>query len=218
MGHVPHLYLPGPWGADGIPLSADHRHHLERVLRVTDGSPLSYTDGRGTAGSGTLRGAAVERGTERSVARPTRHLTLAVAPPREKERARFLVEKLAELGVARLTWIETTRGEGRPPKKAMAWAQSALEQSRGAYLMDVEGPQRIASLTGRVLVADESSVTGLRIPRDENVTVVIGPEGGWAPGEVPGGVDTFTLGSLVLRIETAAIVSAAAFLVTGGAS
>jgi len=39
-------------------------------------------------------------------------------------------------------------------------------------------------------------------------TVVIGPEGGWAPGEIPDTMRRWSLGSTVLRVETAAIVAA----------
>ena len=39
--------------------------------------------------------------------------------------------------------------------------------------------------------------------------VVIGPEGGWAEGEVPSGVTRWRLGPTVLRTETAALVAAA---------
>ena len=40
-------------------------------------------------------------------------------------------------------------------------------------------------------------------------TVVIGPEAGWAEGEIPDDVATWSLGASVLRVETAAVVAAA---------
>mgnify|MGYP002076409617 CR=1 FL=1 len=40
------------------------------------------------------------------------------------------------------------------------------------------------------------------------LTVAVGPEGGWAPGEVPDGLPTVGLGRTVLRVETAAVVAA----------
>jgi 16S rRNA U1498 N3-methylase RsmE len=42
--------------------------------------------------------------------------------------------------------------------------------------------------------------------------VVIGPEGGWASGEVPDDVALWGLGDTVLRVETAALVAAARLL------
>jgi len=40
-------------------------------------------------------------------------------------------------------------------------------------------------------------------------TVVVGPEGGWAPDELPDDSVRFDLGATVLRVETAALVAAA---------
>jgi 16S rRNA U1498 N3-methylase RsmE len=42
--------------------------------------------------------------------------------------------------------------------------------------------------------------------------VVIGPEGGWASGEVPEDAIRWDLGDTVLRVETAALVAAARLL------
>ena len=43
-------------------------------------------------------------------------------------------------------------------------------------------------------------------------TVVIGPEGGWASGEIPEDAIRWDLGDTVLRVETAALVAAARIL------
>ena len=43
-------------------------------------------------------------------------------------------------------------------------------------------------------------------------TVVIGPEGGFADGEVPNGLPNWGLGPNTLRIETAALVATARIL------
>jgi 16S rRNA U1498 N3-methylase RsmE len=43
-------------------------------------------------------------------------------------------------------------------------------------------------------------------------TVVIGPEGGWAPDEIPDDAVVWDLGDTVLRLETAALVAAARLL------
>jgi hypothetical protein len=146
VGHLPHVYVAPPWGPapDGadatLTLDDQVRHHLEKVLRRTSVA-VTYTDGLGTVGSGRFESGRLHRGAERMEPAPTPHLTVAVAPPRRTERVRFVVEKLAELGVARLRWIRTAHTVGRPPHpaKAAAWAVGALEQSRGAHLLEVEG-------------------------------------------------------------------------------
>lgn len=208
MAHVPHLLILGPWDGDALALDDVQRHHLERVLRVRPGGPVSYTDGAGTIGEGTLGDRVVVRGDEHRVARPPA-VTIAVAAPSSRERARFLVEKLAELGVARIRWLATIHGEGRPPRpdRARAWATAALEQSRGAWTTVVdEGVSAWSDLEPPVLAAVQGG--GPAPDGGSPVTVAIGPEGGWAEAEVPLGVGTLDLGPRVLRVETAAVVAA----------
>jgi 16S rRNA (uracil1498-N3)-methyltransferase len=210
MGHIPHLLLPRPWEAERIDVSGEQRHHLEKVLRVSDGTPIEYTDGSGSIGRGSYHSGGVARGEESTAPRPS-DLTVVAAPPDNRDRARFMVEKLAELGVAELRFLGTRHGQGRPPRidRVRSWAVSGLEQSRGAWLMKLpEGVVALASLDGPLVVCDASASTD----RPKARIVVIGPEGGWAPGEVPDDAERWSLGNTVLRVETAAIVAAARLL------
>ena len=203
--HVPHLYMTRRWDEPSIPLASDKMRHLERVLRMPTGAAVTYTDGAGRFGDGRWTGQAVERGEESAVARPS-GLTMAVAPVKSADRMRFLVEKLQELGVARLVWLATSLGQARPPRveKCTAWAIGALEQSRGAWLMEIDGPRRLSEV-GRPLVADPSG----RTEWAPGMTWCIGPEGGWADDELDPSLPTATLGTTVLRTETAALTAAA---------
>ncbi len=119
---------------------------------------VSYTDGAGTIGDGVLDGAVagVVRGPERRVALPVPRVTLAVAPPHDSGRARYLVEKAAELGVAELRWVTTAATQGRPPHPASApaWAAAALQQCRGAHLTAITGPVAIGELEVAAVVTD----------------------------------------------------------------
>lgn len=208
MAHVPHLFLTGPWAGDRLETSDGQRHHLDNVLRLDPGDPVSYTDGEGSIGSGSYRAGAVIRGKESLLLpRPT-DLMVVIAPPDNRDRARFLVEKLAELGVAEIRFLHTRRGQGRPPKveRLRSWAVAGLEQSRGAWLMKTtEGLVTFSDLEPPFAVCERG---GSR-ERPSARTVVIGPEGGWAPGEVPDDAIRFDLGDTVLRVETAALVAAA---------
>lgn len=209
MAHVPHLYLPDPWSEAEIPLPDATRRHLEKVLRRDPGAIVTYTDGRGTMGEGRFDGATVKRGTEELVERPAPPITIAVAPPHSSDRQRMIVEKLAELGVDRLVWLQTRYGEGRAPRpdKAAAWAAGALEQSRGAHLLDISSQQlALERLPSPLFVADAGgeSIPTLTGP----VTLAVGPEGGFAPGEVPDDALPVRLAERILRVETAAIAGA----------
>ena len=202
MAHVPHLLI-NDFSSDPVGLDQDQRHHLQKVLRYQAGSPLSYTDGRGLLGTGIWNGIELVRGDERMAA-PRRSVTVAVAPPKAKDRQRLIVEKLGELGISRLVWLSTRFGQVAPPARARcrAWAVGALEQSRSAFLMEV-ATGSLDDLPGIVL-ADASGGE-----LEANVdTLGIGPEGGWHPDELAGH-QTASLSDQVLRTETAAIVGGA---------
>jgi 16S rRNA (uracil1498-N3)-methyltransferase len=218
MRHIPHLYLPDPWEEGEIPLADQQRDHLQKVLRLNDGAAVSYTDGAGTIGVGIVRVGSVVRGSESRVARPEPGVAVAVAPPRTAGRLRFLVEKLAELGIDRIYWLSTRYGEGRPPRveKAAAWAESALEQSRGAWLLDFDGPTAVADLpeSSTLWVAERETYPPPSVV--SGGILVIGPEAGFAEGEVPAAANRIALGTRVLRVETAAVVGATLLLDRSG--
>src|ERR671910_356615 len=121
MKHIPHLVVGAPWDGGKLRLSVVQWRHITKVLRIKSGQPVTYTDGLGTIGKGILGPQMIERGEEATVERPT-NLTLAVAPPANKDRQRFLVEKLAELGIARLVWLETERGKERVANPAKVFS------------------------------------------------------------------------------------------------
>jgi RsmE family RNA methyltransferase len=214
VGHRPHLFVPGPWLEPVIESSPGTIDHLDRVLRVRSGDAVSYTDGAGMVGDGVWESSLLLRGPERRVSRPVPALTMAVAVPKSIDRQRFVVEKLGELGVARLCWLDAEFGSGHPRKqdKTRTWAVGALEQSRGAYLLEVGGLVRWDELERPLLVAlpGADPLAALAIP--PSLTVAIGPEGGFAATEIPADALPVGLGSTVLRVETAAVVAAAVLL------
>ena len=91
MVHIPHLFLPGPWNEEDIRLNPEHEGHLSKVLRRSPGSAVSYTDGAGRLGAGTLEPGLVVRGREETIERPSPTLCMAVAAPRSRDRLRFIV-------------------------------------------------------------------------------------------------------------------------------
>ncbi len=205
--HIPHVFLPRPWETDVLTLTDPQVHHLRRVLRAADGAPVSYTDGEGRVGSGALGPEGVRRGAESDVPRSSPALTVAVAPLRSSDRARIVVEKLGELGVDRLVWLTTQHGQGEPPRadKAARWAIGALEQSRGAWLMAIDGAVGLADLPPSTWVVHPG---GGSLPQPGgDVTLAVGPEGGFSPDELALAYPTIGLGARVLRVETAAVVA-----------
>lgn len=208
MPHVPHLFLQPPWRGRGIDLSPAQVNHLFKALRLQSGSEVSYTDGRGLIGSGELTSTQVIRGEE-TVVSPPIDLEVAVAPPHERDRIRFLVEKAAELEVRRITWLRSRFGNARPNQvgRAEDWAVAALEQSRGGWLTAVD-PAFVGTADlepeRATVVADQS---GDRFIPPPPLRVVVGPEGGWAENELPAHWPRLSLGRTVLRTETAVVAA-----------
>jgi 16S rRNA (uracil1498-N3)-methyltransferase len=214
VGHTPHLFLEQPWPPTSIPVPPASLHHLSKVLRLEPGAAVTYTDGGGRMGEGQFRDGAVTRGREDLFPPPAVAIEVAVAPPHDKDRLRFMVEKLAELEVNRIAFLKTRFGTGRLPdqSKASSWAVGALEQSRGGWLTDIAaGWVELESLdASRLWFADKGGLADPG-PVPAEVTIAIGPEGGWDSAEIPAGSARLGLGRTTLRVETAAIVAATRF-------
>lgn len=209
MAHTPHLYAPRPWPDQEIALEAKQVHHLAKVLRHELGEFVSYTDGEGTRGAGVLGEASFSRGEESAVTQlPI--LELAVAPPHDRDRLRWLVEKAAELEVTRIRWLETRFGNARPQllARAQEWAVSALEQSRGAWLTTVDSTLVPIAELGDGLTTVMADPTGEAPRQRPPLRVMVGPEGGWDATEIAGNSVLVSLGRSILRTETAAVVAA----------
>jgi 16S rRNA (uracil1498-N3)-methyltransferase len=129
------------------------------------------------------------------------------------------VQKLTEVGVDRILVFAAARSvvrwEGakaaRQRQRLAKVAREAAMQSRRSWLPDIGmlgGFAEAAALSGAVL-ADRGGAP----PTLQAHTVLIGPEGGWAPEELAHGLPTIGVGSHHLRAETAAV--AVGLLLTG---
>lgn len=220
------LVSPPELGKNEIHIVGEAFRHHFRARRLRPGERVRLTDGEGSARWGEV--VAVERSSARlrlgeaaPANDPEREVHLFVAPPRP-ERAAWLVEKSAELGVRRIVFITTERAPRAPGAGTLArWrriADSGLEQSQGARRMAIEGPaswsQAIAAVTAfpRRWVLDPNGDPG-GCDAGGRCAFLIGPEGGWTAAEAAelslAGCGRFALGRRILRVETAAVVAAA---------
>lgn len=195
-------------------LSPPDRHHLERVLRLRPGDPVTAADGRGG-----LRPCVVAAGGRLEPVGPiTRHerlapaITVAMAAAKG-ERPEWAVQKLTEAGVDEIVVFVADRsvvrwdGEraGRHLARLARVAREAAMQSRRAWLPEVRGVETFAALAGRpgAAMADPAgSPPSLSTP-----VVLVGPEGGWSDAERGRGLPLVALGDGVLRVETAAVAA-----------
>lgn len=187
-------------------------HHLFRVLRVADGAAVTVTDGAGRwRVCRATAGALAPDGEVETVSAPSVPLTVAVAVPKA-DRPEWIVQKLTEVGVDRIVFLHAERSvvrwdAERADKhfaKLRRVAAEALEQSRRVWLPQVSGPVVAAALLPSAVAAEPG---GRRLASGDRA-IAIGPEGGWAPGELAAAADTVGLSDHVLRVETAALVAA----------
>jgi 16S rRNA (uracil1498-N3)-methyltransferase len=216
-------------------------HHLARVLRVKPGDVVSVTDGCGgwvetVVGTRWSSQCLEVAGDLIIVPKPTVVTEIAFALTKA-DKPEFAVQKLTEIGINRITPFVSERSiarwdEDKAAKHLLrfqAIAHEAVQQSRQVWL-----PVITPVSTFRALVAERAK----RVPLASNffgrcdrggpslderfetlstsskfeVTLAIGPEGGWAQSERQLLPDAVSLTDSVLRAETAAIV-AGAFLV-----
>ncbi|MEI6496112.1 MAG: RsmE family RNA methyltransferase [Actinomycetota bacterium] len=196
---------------DAPVLAADDEHHLARVLRITANDAITVSNGAGAwaparftaVGGVVLQGDVVHEP-------PLADTTIACAIPKG-DRPEWIVQKLTEIGVARIVLFTAARSVVRwdaertrkNVERLQRVAREASMQSRRVYLPVVEvlAWSDVARLEG--LAIAEPGATG-RI--DTTVRVVaVGPEGGFDPSELAAGIPTVTLSEQVLRVETAAL-------------
>jgi len=238
------LAEPAPAGSgDVVALPAKESRHLLQSRRAAPGDRVELFDGRGRAWRAELVGTEGEQALCRVLeelpagAAAGWRLTLAVAVPKGK-RMSWLVEKCAELGVAELwpaQWSRSPRsGSENAVERWRRLAEAAAKQSRQASLMQVAGPMTAGEIAaragefGRVLVLElrrgeplGRALAGL--PAGERVLALVGPEGGLTAGDLAaiesaagaGRLRRLTLGTNVLRVETAAVALAAGLLCEG---
>lgn len=217
-------------------LDSATRHHLARVLRTPLGAPLELIDGHGGLLAARWNGGPRPDFDESAawVPAPSDPTWLAVAPPRPS-RLDWLVEKAAELGVDRVLLTHTSHAARTIGKarvlRLQAKANQALLQCRRLHALEVVAERPLLAVLDEAAasVADlwvaaapeEAGRTGptaqeLQLPPRTPGTPllgVIGPEGGLSSEELEllatRGAQPVSLGSGVLRVETAALALAA---------
>lgn len=195
-------------------LSKEDEHHLRTVLRAKRGEEIVVTNG---AGDWSLCSVS-EHGLD--VVTPLHHdpepvATMLYMAPLKGDRSEWAVAKATELGVRTIVPLLSQRvvvkfkGEVKD-KVLRRWqriADEACGQSRRTYDLVVADPVSIRDVPVNVAVCDFDGEGDWH----HVSAVAIGPEGGWAPEEWPDDRTKVSLGTTVLRAETAA-VSAASIL------
>jgi len=210
-------------------------HHLCHVLRLQVGNAILLYDDRGTEYQGTIATlspiSATVSITHITPAIPRFSLTLAQGLLKG-QKMDLVIEKTTELGVSRIVpliseFTVAQLREGHHQDRLSRWhriAQSATKQS-GSPMPQLVPPQSFAEFLRSVpnnistlLFYEKEKRETLkhfteRHPKLSALCAIVGAEGGFAEEEVEharqAGCHVLSLGSQVLRAETASIVTVA---------
>jgi 16S rRNA (uracil1498-N3)-methyltransferase len=169
----------------------------------------------GSGGSGRLLALAAA-GPVVAEPRPEPPITIGFAVVKG-ERPESVVQKLTEAGADRIIPVVTDRSvvqwtdaeAARHAAKLDRVAREAAMQCRRGWLPDVARMTPFSDVVaqfpsgGLALAAADGASPSLACP-----AVLIGPEGGWSVTELSVALPRVTLGELVYRSETAAVVAA----------
>jgi 16S rRNA (uracil1498-N3)-methyltransferase len=230
------LFVEPPLAAgQTLGLDAQRAHFLRSVLRLQRGAELALFNGRDGEWLARIEGlgkgwASLELLHQRRPQAPEPDLWLAFAPIK-RARLDFMVEKAAELGASRLlpVFTEHTDVSRVNGERLQANTREAAEQCERLSVPEVAAPCSLSELTAgwpaerRLLLAAESgdappAAEALAAERERlggragaaPWAVLVGPEGGFAPGELDAlrklpFVTAVGLGPRILRADTAAI-------------
>ena len=229
----------GPGSADWVPgfevsLIEEDEHHALRVIRLREGDRLLGLDGHGSEWPLRVTSASKRGLTAVILAQPRREsapgtpgsdlarVHLALSPPRP-QRMEAMIERLTQLGVARITPLVAERSPEHARRLGDAkWsrlqrtAREACKQSGRLWLPRIDEPAPLeaclAAADSRAFRLDRDGPARLweLLAREASAPrlMLIGPEGGFSQAELErleaAGVAAARLAPHVLRIETAA--------------
>lgn len=223
------FYLPDI--ADNPLLPEEESRHCVRVLRNQVGDIITAVDGKGhrykcRIVDADMRHAEVAvESVEDVVSHWLPRIEVAVAPTKNHDRMEWMVEKLTEMGIDRITPLRCDHSErkninlGRLRKIAVA----AMKQSLKASLPEIDDLTSFDDYVSEeyqgyrfICYCDEEtprvSILNMQYA-SAPIRILIGPEGDFSPREVEKalahGYLPVNLGESRLRTETAAILAVA---------
>ncbi|HUE85362.1 MAG TPA: 16S rRNA (uracil(1498)-N(3))-methyltransferase [Vicinamibacterales bacterium] len=236
---APRFYVPEARASESvIELPHDEAAHLVRVLRLASGDRIRVFNGRGEEWMATVDQAGKRRVTarlnERSTPAPEARvpITLAVAVLKG-DKMDHVIRDAVMLGVTAVQPLVTARTEiaraaiERSDRMAR-WqriAVSSVKQCGRAIVPDVRPVTELDDVLREapfcVMLVEPSASSAAQplrdLPAREQVTLLVGPEGGWTQQEVTAaaerGAALLTLGPRTLRADAVPIVALTALRV-----
>ncbi len=228
------IYLPELAAHPGgrLLLTGDEAHHAARVKRLGVGDAVRLVDGRGRTASAAVSGSrrSARAGWEleldvrdiTAVPRPTPQLRVLASAPKG-DRLAQMIDGLSQVGAASWSNLITPRTVVEPRQGKLdrldRVALESMKQCARAWTLDILPPTEfqgaLQSPGGPVVVADAGGAD-YRPSGAGMITLLIGPEGGWAPDELDAarraGAVLARFGAYTMRTEVAAVVASAGIL------
>lgn len=228
------LFVPdlGAAAVGSLALAGEEAHHAVRVKRLRAGEAVEAFDGRGRVMRGTVAGVGGSRANPVVEIEPTGGVEVVApvsprvevwCPTPKGDRLERMLDQLSQVGAAAWRPLACERAEDHMPRRTDRLERVVIESAKQcgrAHLLEIGEPVAFEDALGHpgVVIADANAGGRPGPIAGESACVLIGPEGGWTPGELDraraGGVPMLPLGPHVLRLETAAVV-AGAFLLGG---
>jgi 16S rRNA (uracil1498-N3)-methyltransferase len=215
-----------------IELDEREAHHARSVLRFKIGDEAELFDGKGSFARGRFvqvdkKAVRLEAGSLTSEKRYPLEIHLAQAVP-HKNKLDEIIQKSEELAVSKVILLKSERAVFEFKRSSFAKLLERLhllilegaKQSRNNFLMEVSGWETVESLTktfssyARVFLMSPEAVFEPDpfkelLSVSKPILVLIGPEGGFSPGEedafLIAGAFPISLGSILLKCDTAAV-------------
>ncbi len=230
MKETRYFYVPDAASTNELP--AEEATHASRVLRLESGDEVFLIDGTGCFFKAQLtlvtKGRCLYDIVERLPQEKTWNgrIAVAMAPTKVIDRVEWTLEKATEIGIDEFSLLNCAFSERRNVKleRLDKIVVAAVKQSRKAWkpllndLQPFEGfvnrPRKGAKYIAHCYAEiDKKDLYGelLQLNGDEEVTILIGPEGDFSIDEVrlamSKGYVPVSLGQSRLRTETAALAA-----------
>ena len=234
---------PNEMHPDFMVLTGENADHA-KVLRLKAGEEVTVCDGQGREAVCTISDVSqgqislVVKKTEASVSEPKVKASIYMAFSKG-DKLEHVIQKATELGAYEIVAFPTARCVSRPDEKSLKkkmerWqkiAASAAEQSGRGVIPAVYVLNSFKAAVERACTADKAILfyenerantlkATLSASPYTSVSLLTGPEGGLEPGEVETasklGMQICTLGSRILRCETAPLCALSAVMYDSG--
>jgi 16S rRNA (uracil1498-N3)-methyltransferase len=231
---APRFYCPDELPSAGLfDLPPAAAHHALRVLRLRLGDAVQIFDGRGGACNAVIQAMSGKHVTLNITAlcpaqAPTLLNIVLAQAMTSSEKMDWIIQKATELGATEVQPVQTQRSvaklsQERVEKRTEHWRGvviAACEQSGRNDLLRVQAPLDLShwlvntkGIEGSkfILLPDGAVALHSQTTPQSNITILIGPEGGFTADEAlmakQVGFIPVLLGPRVLRTETAALAS-----------